>query len=329
MLQPCSELPSVSTEENNYECLVDIAKRYVISYVINSGKYGTVIKVTVATDNTQVYAVKISALDENAVADVSIACQINSLHRETGAFLRTFGWISCIDVPGPWKTHSKDEYPELLANAVDRKDALLYIFMDLANEEFRDRRISLDSDEIVAMLYLLLHGLYVARRRLGAFSHHDVHDENIMLQTVNANTKINVLGYQITNLRFVPKFIDYGLSTTSVVKSDDVSEVVHALTGKVRPREARIKLERVIDNMEEFETAKESMSNDSECILRLLEAIAERYADDNPHFTERDDPIQQCCIQCSAEATCLWNGTDVAFCGTHCANQKTAVMNML
>lgn len=147
MLQSCTEVPTLTSIPTNINCLSDIANRFIIAYVIGKGVFGVVIKVSVAQNenNTQVYAVKISKLDQDAITDVRISCKINSLYLETGVFLRTYGWLICKGLSSQWTNSYIEDYPQ---HIIGHKESLLYVFMDLADEEFENQRIKFSSSEI-------------------------------------------------------------------------------------------------------------------------------------------------------------------------------------
>lgn len=71
----------------------------------------------------------------------------------------------------------------------------------------------------IALLFLLVHAIYIARKLLG-FAHHDIHKGNIMFDISTSsdglfNLDVENISHQIKFIRgWVPKLIDFGYATT-------------------------------------------------------------------------------------------------------------------
>lgn len=113
--------------------------------------------------------------------------------------------------------------------------------------------------------------------------------------------------------------------------SNDIDELMFHVIGRMRPREERINFEKQIHDMQEYKLAANSKSNDSDSLEKLLAVLADTYASNNQHFKLNDNNISigHRCTRCASNATMMWEHTDIAFCGKHCANRKSAIGSLL
>lgn len=200
MFRPCTELPSESTPLGD-NCLDTLTQKYTFVSTIGSGAAGTTV---LLQHNAQELVVKLSPLNKMSVGDVAISCQVNSLRPKTGIFVPTFGWLVC-------SAPRVRRWPKMRGNKI------LYIFMDHAGYEWRKESIQLSQQEHKALLFLLLHGFYVARRDL-QFSHNDLHAENVLLKAIRPDFQLVLDGGFVIapgTTPFIPQVIDFGQSKTA------------------------------------------------------------------------------------------------------------------
>ena len=327
MLNPCTELPSYDTP-NGDNCLATLQKEFTFIKTIGGGFWGTA---ALLNRHGKEIVVKMSDLTNVSLVDISVGCSLNSLRGKTGIFVHTFGWLLC--------------------------DKILYIFMDHGGYSWDDKSIILSKKDAKSILFLILHGLYVARRHL-EFSHDDLHFKNILLKPISPATELILDGGYVIKAgttRFIPQIIDFGISRTKRYRafaekpaedmSRDVYMVQQLFVSRTNPDEKGIKKlkleeeEEVVekenlrfledeffDNMD-FGLAKSSRPDDWKIIYTLLQ---------RPFFDDivvRNQPteIEARCLACSGVGTMQWEHNDdhYVFCSEGCADTLAPIKEFL
>ncbi len=196
MLHSCDEVPAYNTPSGS-NCVNDIANKFVYTRTLGQGKQGIAFEVV---HEQQRMVVKVVPLQVDGIREVESQCLLNDLKQETGVFTRSFGWQVCSEMPSQWAEFVS--FPT--------KERLLFIFMEKSMETWRE--MTLKSDEKKTALFMMLHGIMVARKAFNGFSHDDIHADNVMLQPIEMDKVVHLSGgYSLgPGLRFVPKLIDYG-----------------------------------------------------------------------------------------------------------------------
>lgn len=327
------ELPTENSLVNIDQVNKILTEFYVIKY-LGKGGSSIVVEVHPPSDNTTALAVKVMLLsDKSSINDIEIACQLNGLQKLTPFFIYTHGWFILDGIPKIWRD-TIDDYP-------DRYDTntLLCQMMDKSAYNFDDITVRLTEAEYKQILYIMLHGIELAKSRLG-FKHGDLHVGQILLN-VNRNEQLTIDTTVIQMDRFCPKLIDFGFSTTDLHPersfqsfsqsfSTDSSENVsfgdeedvshHTLKDDV---DTLISI--VHEKMRQQLFARKRSHNQFFTPRSLKEF--EQYAEtrDNSYFdsiiVRRDvEPLKNHCMVCHGEATLEWKNTGYTFCSKKCSN---------
>jgi hypothetical protein len=214
-IHDCSELPSLKNIGFDADCLDRISAAFKSWKWKGSGQYGFVIETMTAYGKpvkTESLVVKISAIN---TSELRVACELNSLTGETPVFPHTYGWVVCSKIPDDWlsllKIHNRNH--AILTNHFPQY--FLFTFVQPAKEKWDEVTLAANNGYRVS-LFFLLHGLYVARHRIG-FNHGDIHSGNVMTEyhMEEATTTLRYGQYEAeVTTRYVPRLIDYGRSST-------------------------------------------------------------------------------------------------------------------
>jgi hypothetical protein len=176
------------------------------------------------SQDRQDVAVKVMPLpSEDSIKDVRIACMLNNL-TDTPVFVKTFGWLKCSEIPSLWLKglNIKKDAPRSFACS----KMFLFQVMAFSSHAWSDTKIQLDVEEYRVMLFMLLHGLWVAKEK-HQFRHHDIHEGQILFQTCKPDTVVTLAvgenRYTLKCERFIPKLIDFGFATLEDVLSEEES----------------------------------------------------------------------------------------------------------
>jgi hypothetical protein len=300
------------------ECMPDVLH----FTFLGEGQNGAVLLLKGDGDKTQVVKITYWPKFEN---EASIAQKLDVLRPVTQAFITTFGFQVRRGLPNGWKglLPSKDNaFNALDWDEYDRAPAIVLIFMEHANHRIAFPNASastgsvywhhLNFQEAKQVLFILLHGLMVARKELG-FSHNDIHDGQVMLLPILHKKRV-LLGtrHHIDHCRFMPKFIDFGASTLDNAgdSSLDVWQLKN-LFGEL------FNMNTELYETEEFQLAEASDCRDYQVIARIL---------DLPFFSEFQSKNKRTkasvlCIGCMSSATHLIDDTNYHVCGNPCAHK--------
>jgi hypothetical protein len=156
------------------------------------------------------YAVKIIAKsDKHLSNEIAVCNQLIALFKHTQIFQYTYGYILCMDLPS-------DVAP------FDQDFGYIYLFSELIDQPFDKLP---DEDKTNEDFYFeILIGLYYARKLL-KFTHWDIHDGNLMFNTLEEPTTrvypiSNGFYVAIKNSTIMAKLIDYGKSAIEPTYTD-------------------------------------------------------------------------------------------------------------
>lgn len=362
-MHSCSEVPDAKKAEDE-GCLDTLTKNYAFVYRVGNKESVSASFVFKLSRETQDVAIKVVPLTgEGALSDTRIACLLNGLDEETPVFVKTFGWIKCSAIPSRWlqRVDMKKDVPLVFKPMLSPSSGVgkhVYIFqiMAFSSHAWEDERIQLGLEEYRAMLFLLMHGLWLARTRHG-FRHNDVHAGQVLFQVCQPNTRIAIrVGdktYTVVCERFVPKLIDFGLATLrgSAAEnekspgggdSEDESDCDSAPFGGGSGSD---------DDM--FDRSDEADEYDDD-LVNLLEIFSQRMQRDKLKPFAFSTPKAQRtlasmlmgdavfaifrvpygnaallrCDVCSSSATKQWEGVGVRFCGDACAHSWRGIQEL-
>jgi hypothetical protein len=225
-IHDCSELPQLSNLEKDTDCLDRIAASFQFLKWRGNGQYGFAIETIAVYGSPPKKEKLIVKIGDVNVNEIRVACELNGLMEETPVFAHTYGWVVCHVIPRQWERFLLAAQPnhELLKNP---PPVFLFTFVQPIDEKWDEILLNLDNSYRVT-LFFLLHGLYVAKKQLG-FNHGDIHAGNIMVEyfMTASNSTLRYGQYEATvTSKFVPRFIDYGRSTTTThAKNEGASDL--------------------------------------------------------------------------------------------------------
>lgn len=296
---------------------------------LGEGQNGIVLLV----DGTSVDArrvVKITYSDP-FVKEAKIAKQLEVLKPETQAFIATFGWYEREGLEPSWVPMLPPRRQD--GTAIDwskyAHKKLTYIFMEHSNFRIDHPNPSapggvvfwqhVSAENAKKLLFILLHGLYVARKRL-QFSHNDIHDGQIMLFRRDRNVPV-ILGreYEIQDCFLIPKFIDFGASIIVGTESNEISQdsMFSDDVGRLVITFHEIHTQDDVMDTLEFEKAAGSSRSNYKVIKELMGI---------PYFkefrrTRKREKAVATCIGCMGKATHVIQDTVFHVCGEYCASK--------
>jgi hypothetical protein len=240
-------------------------------------KIGPPIVVEFASPKTKI-AIKISL-----IKDLGIIYQLNELQNLTPFFIYTHGWFSMNGIPEMWRD-TVDEYPEEYDHSI-----LLCQVMDLPTYKFDDKGIRLTELEYRQILYIMVHGIELAKTKFG-YKHGNLHAGQIFLR-INGNPQLTISNTTIKMGRFCPKLIDF---TYDSKEKDDIDTLISIVRNKMYQQKNRSLIE-----FEEYAKIRNDSYFDSIIIKRNVE------------------PLKHHCMVCHDEATLEWQNT---FCSKECSD---------
>jgi hypothetical protein len=179
-IHSCEELPSIQSDlSRDEDCLKLVEATYLALKWRGGGQHGIALETTTTygtPGRSQRMVIKIGRIN---AAELRIVCELNSLVVETPVFPHTYGWLVCHVVPEPWlrAIGTRGKKHELFINP---PDLYLFTFVQAVDESWDTFSFGLNDNSYRSALFFLLHGLYVARQRIG-FQHGDIHSGNVMI----------------------------------------------------------------------------------------------------------------------------------------------------
>lgn len=301
-------------------CTDNLESQYTVIKTLGTGDQGVVFQV-VNNKTLKHFAVKVAKSDLFAVRGINIACHLNSINKQTPIFSKTIGWFPCKTTlrKFKWVTDLQLKQKDI-PQSTDP-----YIFTMIERNEYKwigDDIVVDDEVGFKSALFLLLHGLYVARKEF-AFGHNDIHKDQLMLQpNPNRSVHVNIEDetFRVNTGRFIPKLIDFDLSqinndsrlvdsTTDL--NDDIVQI-ESIFNKKSPKNKEFKQ---LLKSSEWTNMKNATRFDYDEIVDVLY---------HPYFDsilqqETIDPIEYRCSRCAQPAAYNMYGTEWSFCDEICS----------
>ena len=205
------------------------------------------------------YAIKMMFEDDygNAERETKRCHQLNKISGETCVFTKTVGWCGKTFIPAQcrkkidmYRFLKRPPVPSIISDLLDKKDdddsRIIYLVMEHISHTSLEVVPKLTIGELVGSLFMLLHGIAVARRTFECFKHRDIHEKNIMFaerlgRDRSPITCVTSTGkkYVVSGMRFLPKLIDFGEARLSQKEcaDDNLGESWEAFFESVNPND--------------------------------------------------------------------------------------------
>ena len=313
-LRPCSDIPTHKTPAGD-DCFDD----FVPQMLLGTGAQGAAIEVV---HKQHKLVAKILPFDDNSIREVQVQCALNALHDQTGVFTHAFGYQVCSEIPEDWANYIDQENLELL-------NRYIVIIMERGLYDLKDwKKLRVKPDEFKAIAFLVLHGIYEARKAL-QFAHDDLHIGNIMLQVATGPVHVRIGSNAFTvdpnypkkhALRYVPKIIDFGYSEIGEESKEESDDMFASPSISSDLADFAFALERVevlkpLFASQLYMEAKNSSRSDARALERLLNGpFFASYRNNN------DMQLGKRCVQCLTKATSRRTSDGLYFCAKACSD---------
>lgn len=280
-----------------------------------------------------------SAYAESANHELRIACMVNELAKVTPVFVHTVGWLVSRRIPSSWRN-----VPDFKIDGEQFDCAVssyMFIFMEKVAYKFDDLAIIMTVDNVKQCLFVLLHGLLMARHALD-FNHNDLHMGNIMFDISGSDEPLHLslehVDFSIHGMGYYPKFIDFGKSQTkttlhhTVIFHPDVKHIFDAFS-------ARFPVAMEFYNDTWKRSHQELLHSQGDNYQILLHFLIEDTLFDNGIVQKQHHPASnvkrqrvisnRCCLCGTAATVTLDTRSDLAFCTDFCALKLNKIMPLL
>lgn len=201
--------------------LEDFSKAFDLLAVLGKGRYGVVC--ATIEDHIALKIMCYQSIDDkgtpfsdNEENEMHILCLLNELVDTAYIFPRVYGWMIMSTLPNRWYEKLENVMDDNMQQSIYEKAPFLCVCMEKIDFKLK-KDLFLDEDDIRCMVFMLLYGIAYARKHLGHFRHRDIHFGNIMLSSVDPKAEFvfEDTPWSMTDIRFIPKLIDFGLSRKS------------------------------------------------------------------------------------------------------------------
>jgi len=363
----CSELINTERIPVDNMCFERLKQIYInieTPFHLGSGEGGAVFKLSTRKLPRKDVAVKLLSYSDNNMDDVNseiskgvravakrelaISCEINKLRKKySSVFVTTLGYLLCSNVPKSWM----DKLSKNNDNYEKRFTEYLLIFMRKPPHSFLGKvegdyyQFDLGKYSL-SLFFLLLHGIYIGRKRLG-FVHGDIASRNILFDDIHVDKEEeeNWIPVRVENVNYlvlfhpgiVPKIIDFGTASTKQnyrrdTNRNDLSSLIKTLGERTD-----------ISNQEWYQTmtepniwknpdfeAREEYNN-----LPVMEDEWQELSDflqtgrifQDSEFikvveSNKNARLVESCVFCHQEADLMFPGTNEhRFCNSYCAEK--------
>jgi serine/threonine protein kinase len=215
IFNPSSEKPSRNSFLNP-DIFKTFQKNFIFYEHLGTGLSGVTFEV-IGNDGSSV-AVKLMLANRDAFNECYIGggSVLGTLQHDTEVFTYTKGWIIFNEIPDRWKQHLKgclDRAVHLKKQFNNSSTRFLYQIMEVNSCSLLDIE-DITKDELIQVLFMLLHGIYVATKKFPYFRHRDIHCENIMIQQLDYAKDVTLITtdkkFFMPGVRYIPKIIDFG-----------------------------------------------------------------------------------------------------------------------
>lgn len=339
MLHPCSELPAhfldIVTDDDCLAYLEQTYRLYPGSFK-GKGMYGHVFTLYEEANHHKYLAVKLLPYEQDAdvemaYAELRIACELNAMttSHTSSAFQYTFGWIVCDSIPERWAKFIPRDSP------LHRTRGFLYIFMERMDWPILTPELRFTRQELLVFTFFLLHGLWVARTRLG-FAHRDIHEGNVMFQRtgeqepkpgITVKVGLDDGSQQQVTLPFaqevIPKYIDFGHDGKLSPIGRDALAIIHLMEQRAA----------AIDQLDEYDEENgqgplfDSPLPDADTFdvldfLRKRSEFSFLRLSAVPRTADKRKKLNSTCVFCPLPATIQYQGKESSgFCSPFCAKR--------
>lgn len=330
-IHSCSELQDEAITVSDQNVLNFIATEFKFMKYLGSGRLGHVFLFSRGKDEQ--ITMKVMPCSKASEDEIRTACVLNSVQPLTGIFTHAFGWLSCSTFPPTLVDYiAPEKRPDSMVEHI-------YLFSEYVPFAWNDPNFRFSDTDFRTMFFLLLHGIYIARREMDFF-HHDIYDGNILLREVMASESVHVqttdVEFRVTGMRFVPKLIDYSESKTkplstsskSRYKFSDLKMLADEFLRKMeeqKDRDARRAFLKFTNSMEFEDACKQDASNSvvvDELLNNAYFAIPEIIRVDRPE--KKLKPINRCFV-CTTPAPYYFDTTKWNFCSDSCARKMSSI----
>lgn len=320
MLNNCDTLPSVENYKYHEGCLDFLKNNYNITQRLGRGGYGVVFAFSYKDNHESTIALKVSKLSgKDSVNEVKMGCMLNQLKDLTPVFAQTFGWMVCNLMPEKWIPLLNNLKENDLTLAVKNNEPLLYIVMEYIVYKWDDKNTIIPPEDMIQMMFLLYHGLYIARKICGIVHQDLFQGNNIMLTPMPYNSivkvDINNTSFILRDLRFTPKFIDFGQASNTYDPEDylgDYEHIKEAFIEKLESNNYDTKIFKEFFNDKLYEVAEKTH------LVKPLEDLLLYSKLFNVIPREAKGNIEARCTFCGLKATHTWKEKNINFCNHMC-----------
>jgi len=330
-MHPCFDIPSIKGPED-IDCLDLLTNTFSFIHRIGNKETAAASLVFKLSQNSQDIVVKVLPLkEESDLKDIKIACLLNGLSDLTPIFVRTFGWIKCKQIPSLWikGINMKKDAPR----AFSTKSAYIFQVMAFSAYTWANTDISLDVEEYRTMLFLILHGLWLARTKYN-FKHNDIHEGQVLFQTCKPNTPIVVSigenNFTLICKRFVPKLIDFGFASIGKEEEEE-DDYVSSSEEDMFSRDEETK-ETDMDLRDLLYMFSQRMQRDGLSPFKTRASSLEDILTDSLLFKSLKSNVgikSYLCDVCSSIATQQWENHPIKFCDEKCALRWKEISKVL
>lgn len=338
-IHDCSELPKFARLTLDSDCLERIQSTFALKDFVGNGQYGLVFQVSKFDEknSNEDLVVKVSEINEK---ELRIACSLNGLSNETPIFPHTYGWLICPTIPHRWGAAAGRKLRAHMFFLAP-PEQFMFTFMQPVDVKWNNLSLTENHGYRVA-LFFLLHGLLMAKKRLGSFIHGDIHEKNVMLQPIlSTQTSTLRYGHYEAELvcQYVPRLIDYGRSSMGGGGGgdggSDLRQLKELFHRTLDPSQEEMTVEMSDVEHEErrafFQFIASSRWNDDNEEITLLQLLEHDYFD-VPEIRRSQvkrqavDPIQFC-FSCCASNPQFQVDLEIPkfFCGKRCYQKVTRI----
>lgn len=293
-------------------------------------------------------------LQEKGRIEIRIACMLNTIRKETPIFVYTLGYFICqglldekeeehnnLEITCAWRK----ELPHTIRN----ESRFIHMFMhkpefgflstdggeDSENVNYNVRGFTLDY--VISLLFILFHGIYIARKRLG-FMHGDIHAGNLMftLTPGHVNTHFNLMVSKIQhNVSFIsgftPKVIDFGYSKAGLKISHEQQDLEYFVETLMKHKEVSALFDlnayfRTNNKKEwkpEYQKLFQSANNDPESIERFLldDPLFQNVSSIEKARPQKHRLVETCVVCGKHDAAFRFQDTAAGLCSPFCSHR--------
>lgn len=203
-------------------CADYLVDRFTFKEVLGRGSFGFVIGVQDKLNAEVEMVLKIQEFSIWSKTEALMYSALTTLVNRTPVFLTLYGVFICQEIPREWMDAVLRALPEL-RNVMDRLERP-FVLMLQRKIPYKFSKVPeeyLSFNHMRSYLFILIHGLVEARLAYPGFKLRDISYDNIMFLERDPTVpfKLKLPGdmkeryYEISNVRFVPVFIDYGRAT--------------------------------------------------------------------------------------------------------------------